>query len=467
MTQVMPRSRPQKGGEALSPLGLWIAESKATFALALPLVLAALCQVAIWTTDVIMVGWLGPQPLAAAALAINLQFSFITFGFGVMTAVAPLVAQARGAYQPRGVRRSVRQGLWAGAVIMVALAPIYWFSEGLILQLGQDPENAVGAGVYLRWALPGIGPVLWIMVLRMFIAAFDKAHVVTYITAAGILVNAVTNYALIFGNFGFPALGLAGAGIASSVTNWLMFLWLLAHVVYRRPFRRYTILVRLWRPDWQRFREVFRLGTPIGLAMTLETMLFTVAAYLMGLLGTVPLAAHSIVLQCAAVSFMVPMGISQAATIRVGLNAGRGSAAGAFRAGWVALAMGCAFMALVALIFLTQSEAIIGAFIEEGDPGSAAVLELAMQFMLLAAIFQIFDGAQVIGAGALRGLKDVTVPLVASLVSYWVIGLSASLALGFYFDQGGAGIWKGFVLGLGMAALLHVGRFWWLRGRTR
>ena len=121
----------------------------------------------------------------------------------------------------------------------------------------------------------------------------------------------------------------------------------------------------------------------------------------------------------------------------------------------------------MALIFLTQSEAIIGAFIEEGDPGSAAVLELAMQFMLLAAIFQIFDGAQVIGAGALRGLKDVTVPLVASLVSYWVIGLSASLALGFYFDQGGAGIWKGFVLGLGMAALLHVGRFWWLRGRTR
>ena len=458
---------PGQGAGAVAPPRPWLTEVKATAALALPLVLAGLCQVAIWTSDVIMLGWLGPQPLAAATLAVHLQFAFIIFGLGAVSAVAPLVAQARGAHKPRGVRRSVRQGLWAGAFLTLVFTPIFWFSEPLILLLGQEPENAADAALYIRWMLPGLGPVLWIMVLRMFIAAFDRVRVVTYVTAAGIPVNVLVNYALIFGNFGMPALGLAGAGIASSLSNSFMFLCLLGYVVACRPFRRYGILRHLWRPDWPRFVEIFRLGIPIGIAMLFEEILFTVSAYMVGLLGTLVLAAHAIAMQCVAVSFMVVLGISQAATIRVGLHAGAGRPQAAYRAGWVALAMGTGFMSCVGLFYLIAPELVIWAFLDESTPGSAAVLALGVQFMFFAALMQVFDGAQVIASGALRGLKDVTVPMVVSLVSYWGVGLPTSVALGFWLGYGGSGVWAGILVGLGAAGLLHTVRFWYLRGVTR
>jgi len=458
---------PGRDAGAIAPYRPWLAECKATAVLALPLVLAGLCQVAIWTSDVIMLGWLGPQPLAAATLAVHLQFTFVIFGLGVVSAVAPLVAQARGAVKPRGVRRSVRQGLWAGGVLTLLFTPVFWFSEPLILLLGQEPENASDAASYIRWMLPGLGPVLWIMVLRMFIAAFGRVRVVTLVTAAGIPVNVLVNYALIFGNFGMPALGLVGAGIASSVSNGFMFFCLLGYVVYCRPFRRYGILRRLWKPDWPRFREVFRLGIPIGIAMLFEEMLFTVSAYLVGLLGTLVLAAHAIAIQCAAVSFMVVLGISQAATIRVGLHAGRGEPAAAYRAGWVALALGSGFMFVVGLVYLLVPEWVIWAYISQDSPGSAEVLAIGIQFMLFAALMQVFDGAQVIASGALRGLKDVTVPMMVSLFSYWGVGLPTSVALGFWLGYGGAGIWMGILVGLGAAGLLHTARFWHLRGVTR
>ncbi len=452
-----------------SPRGAapWMEEGRQTASLALPLVLAGLCQVAIWTSDVIMIGWLGPQPLAAAALAVHFQILFIIFGLGVVSAVGPLVAQAHGARKPRGVRRSVRQGLWAGAALTAVFTPVFWFSEPLILLLGQEPENAADAALYVRWMIPGIGPALWIMVLRMFIATFGRVRVVTYVTALGIPVNVLVNYALIFGNWGMPALGLAGAGIASSVSTIFMFVWLLIYVVFYPPFRRFGILRRLWKPDWPRFVEVFRLGIPIGVAMLFEELLFTVSAYLMGLIGTLALAAHAIAMQCVAVSFMIVQGISQAATIRVGLHAGRGSPEGAYRAGWVALIMGTAFMAGVGLFYLLAPEFLVWIFLDEDAQGSAAVLALGVQFLFFGALMQVFDGGQLIASGALRGLKDVTIPMAVSLVSYWGIGLPLGITLAFWLGYDGQGLWAGILVGLGVAALLHCLRFWRLRGVSR
>jgi MATE family multidrug resistance protein len=441
-------------------------ESRATLALALPLILANLAQVAIWTTDVIMIGWLGPQPLAAVALAFNFQYALLMLGIGVMTAVGPLVAQARGARQSRGVRRSVRQGLWAGALLAAIYTVIFLNGEAIILALGQVPENAADAGLFMRCNVAGMAPILWTVALRMFVASFDRARVVTLVTCLGVLVNALGNYGLIFGNFGLPAWGLAGAGIVSAGTNWLIFLLLLGYVVFKRPFRRYTILIRLWRPDWPRFREVFKLGLPIGATMGMETVLFATAAFLMGLIGTSALAAHTIVLQCAAISFMVPLGVGQAATIRVGINAGAGNPSAAYRAGWVALELGCGFMAMMSLVFLLFPRSLIALYLEEGDPASLEVMALGAQFFMIAALFQVVDGAQAIAAGALRGLKDTQRPMVIAGVSYWLVGLSASLALGFGLGLQGLGIWIGLALGLAAAASLLVQRFHALRGQT-
>lgn len=459
---------PSRAGAGLpGPRGPIWTEVRETASLALPLVLAGLCQVAIWTSDVIMIGWLGPQPLAAAALGVHFQLLFVIFGLGVVTAVGPLAAQEMGARRPRGVRRSVRQGLWAGMALTLIFIPVFLFSEPFILLLGQEPENAADAALYVRWMIPGIGPVLWIMVLRMFIATFGRVQVVTWVTAAGIPVNVLVNYALIFGNFGMPALGLAGAGIASSVSNIFMFVWLLVYVVFWPPFRRFGILRRLWKADWPRFAEIFRLGVPIGITMLFEELLFTISAFLMGLVGTLALAAHAIAMQCATVSFMVVQAIGQAATIRVGLQAGRGSPVAAYRAGWVALAMGTAFMGAVGLFYLLAPELLIRAFLDADTPDSDLVLALGVQFMFFAALMQVFDGGQLIASGALRGLKDVTVPMAVSLVSYWGIGLPLGIALAFWWDLGGQGLWAGILVGLGVAALLHSLRFWRLRGVSR
>jgi MATE family multidrug resistance protein len=233
----------------------------------------------------------------------------------------------------------------------------------------------------------------------------------------------------------------------------------LAYVLIDRQFRRYQILGRFWRPDWVRFREIFRLGLPIGVTLMMEVGLFATAGYMMGWIGTAELAAHQIALQCASVTFMVPLGLSQAATVRVGLAAGAGDAAGVRRAGIAALVMGGIFMTLMALLMWTLPAAIAGLFIDAGDPANARVLQIAVTFLGIAALFQVFDGGQVIGAGALRGLKDTRWPMIFAAFAYWVVGISMALGLAFGAGLAGLGIWIGLALALAVAALLMIGRF--------
>ena len=251
------------------------------------------------------------------------------------------------------------------------------------------------------------------------------------VTFLGIGFNALAAYGLIFGTFGLPALGLQGAGIATALTNLLMFLGLLAYVLHDRQFRRYQILGRFWRPDWARLREIFRLGLPIGVTLIMEVGLFASAGFMMGWIGTAELAAHQIALQCAAVTFMVPLGLGQAATVRVGLAAGAGDPAGVRRAGSAALVIGGLFMAAMAILMWTWPAAIIGLFIDAGNPANATVLQTAVTFLGIAALFQIFDGGQVIGAGALRGLKDTRWPMVFAAIAYWLVGMTMAYGLGF------------------------------------
>src|SRR5690606_30198368 len=264
----------------------WTAELRATFMLAWPLVVAQVAQNALFTTDVIMMGWLGPQYLAASTLATSFFTPFLLLGGGIVSAVAPLAAQAIGGRKIKNVRRTVRQGFWATIVIALVLLPLIWQIEPILLATGQAPDLSRMAAEYMHIAVFVLFPGLGLFVIRSFLSALSVTRVILYVTLAGVVLNAVINYALIFGNFGFPRLELRGAAIGTLVTNFAMFGLLLAYAVTHRRYRRFHILVRFWKPDWPRFAEIFRIGTPIGLTLMAEVGMFAVAVILMGWHGT-------------------------------------------------------------------------------------------------------------------------------------------------------------------------------------
>jgi MATE family multidrug resistance protein len=276
---------------------------------------------------------------------------------------------------------------------------------------------------------------------------------------AGIGVNALGNYALMFGKFGFPRLELVGAGISTAVVDGFMALALIAFVSSDWRLRRYRLFVRFWFRDWPRFVEVLRLGMPIGLMILAESALFGAAGLLMGLIGTAELAAHAIALQCIAVAFMVPLGISHAVTARVGLAVGRRDSDGIGRAGWMGLGLGIACTLISAALFWFAGQWLVGLFLDLDDIANGPVVRLAVSFLLIAALFQLVDGAQAIGAGALRGLRDTRVPMLLAVFGYWVVGFPASAILAFWFDLGGQGVWMGLAAGLTVVAILAVWRF--------
>jgi MATE family multidrug resistance protein len=441
--------------------GAWRREARALVALSLPIVLTNLGQVAIQTTDVLMLGRLGPEALAASVLGINVSFVLLLFSIGVVAATAPMMAHdlGRRRHAVREPRRTVRQGFWVALALGLPAWGVLWNIVPVLRLLHQDPVLVGAAEAYVHAAMWGFVPALWFVVLRNFIAALERPRAAMVVMLLGVGFNALGAYALIFGAFGLPALGLQGAGIAAALTNGGLFLSLLGYVLIDRRFRRYRILGHLWRPDWVRMGEIFRVGLPIGIALIMEVGLFASAGFLVGLIGRAELAAHQIALQCASVAFMVPLGLAQAATVRVGLAAGSGDRAGVMRAGLTALAVGGLFMTATATLMWTRPEAIIGLFIDAGNPANARVLRLAVTFLAIAALFQIFDGGQVIGMGALRGLKDTRWPMAIAALAYWVVGIGLAVGLAFGLGLGALGVWIGLAAALAVAATLLVGRF--------
>jgi MATE family multidrug resistance protein len=427
----------------------WAAEARATLALAWPIALTNLSGIALLLTDTMLVGRLGAEALAAVAIGVNLFWALQAPTFGLALAAAPLLAQARGAGRRldaprrgwmREMRRSARQPLWAIMALTLPTWALLWNAEALLLASGQEPAIAALAADYLRafmWGMPLFGAFI---VLRGFLAAMERPGLALLVAFAGVGVNALLVYALVFGELGAPALGVAGAGLASALVDLFMVLALLGLIARDRQLRRFRLLGRLWRPDWPRFREVFRVGLPIAGQMWLEIGLFAGAALVVGLLGAVPVAAHAVAVQVAAATFMVPLGIAQATTARVGLAAGAGDAAGAARAGSVAVALGSGFMALTALAMVAGSGALPWLFLGADDPDAPAVAAGAATLLVIAGLFQLADGVQVVAAGALRGLRDTRVPMLLAAVGYWVIGLPVGLLLGFPLGLGASGI---------------------------
>lgn len=441
----------------------WRTEARATALLAAPLVLTNLAQSLIHATDVLLLGRVGASTLAAAALGVNLYIFCLIFGMGLLTAAAPMIASERGRRPSsvRDVRRTVRQAMWTAVLIVVPMWAFLWNARAVLILLGQDPLLASEAQLFVRALMWALLPAFLYLCLRNFMSALERPGWPLVVAVGAVIVNAAVNTCLIFGvpAIGLPALGLQGAGIGSSITVTFEFLVLALIASRHRRFRRYHLFGRFWRPDWVRFIQVWRLGLPIAVTLTLEVGVFNAAVILMGLLGTASLAAHQIAIQIASLSFMVPMGLAQAVTVRVGHARGRGDAEGIARAGWTSFVIAIGFMSLMALVMLAIPHTLVGIFIDRANPANAPVIPLAEAFLGIAALFQVVDGAQAVGAGMLRGLHDTKVPMAFALFGYWLVGMGVALLLGFGAGWDGVGIWTGLASGLAVVSVMMIWRW--------
>jgi len=439
----------------------WRDEFRATLSLAWPLILANLAGSLIHATDVVLLGRLGPQVLAAGALATNLVMSISIFGMGLMIATSPMIASEIGRKRNsvREVRRTVRQGLWMVASFCVPVWGVLAFAEEIYRALGQQPELARDAASMVHTLMWSMAPFLGMTVLRSFLSAKEKTIWTLYVTLFGVIANGVLNYGLILGHFGLPKMGLVGAGMGSSIINALMFAIMVAIILIHPDFRRYHLFGRFWRADWPRYRALFRLGLPIGFTMGFEASVFSAAVFLMGLISTASVAAHAVALQIASLTFMVPLGLAQATTVRVGMGHGRRDAGAIRRSGWAGFALGESFMAFTAIMMWVFPRPLIALFVDAGTPSGMDVTTLAVSFLSVAAIFQIVDGAQVMGAGMLRGLHDTRVPMLFAAFGYWVIGIGVGAGLAFKMGLEGLGVWIGLAGGLAVVSVLMIWRW--------
>ncbi|HEY4193089.1 MAG TPA: MATE family efflux transporter [Mesorhizobium sp.] len=449
--------------DASAPGNPWHAEIRATLALSWPMVLTNLAQTAMTVTDVMILGRVNADTLAAGALGSNLYFAPMVFGLGLMLATMPMMARevGRNRHSVRDLRRTVRQGLWAAVFIAIPIWLLLWHGEMILLAMGQQPALAAAAGAYLRFMQWGLLPFYFYVVLRSFITTLERPGWATVVAFVAVGVNLAGNWVLVFGHLGLPRLGIVGAGIATSLASLTMFLGMVLVVCLDRRFRRYRLFGRFWRADWPRFRQLMRIGLPIAAMMGFETTLFNAAAFLMGVIGASSLAAYAIVIQLCSVSFMVPLGVNQAATVRVGIAYGAGDASGVSRAGWTAYGVGVGFMAVSALVMIAMPRLLIGLFIDTDNAANTEVVAIAATFLIFAALFQIVDGAQAVGAGMLRGLHDTGVPMMIAAIGYWGVGMPLGAVLAFHFGFAGVGIWIGLSAGLAVVAVLLLLR--WLR----
>ena len=425
---------------------------RATIAVAGPLAAANLAQMAMGFTNTVIVGSLGSAALAAAGLGASLYFTVAVVCSGILTAVAPLSAHAIGAADNRTAGRIAGAGLVLAALLAAPVIAALLVANRLLVILGYEPALAAEIGRFLgaiAWAAPGF---LGFAVLRSFLVAASHSRSVMIALILCIPMNAGLNWILVFGHLGAPALGIAGSGCSTAVIQWLMFTGLGIYALAERSLAKYRM--RPFLDGWDEIGRILRLGLPIGGILGLEIGVFSTAGILMGLLGADALGAHQLVMNCISVIFMVPLGIAQAATVRVAVALGSGVPEMARRAGVVALALGVAYMAIMAAVLVAAPRAIARIYVDIDAPSNRGLVGIALYLLAIAALFQIFDGMQAIAAGALRGYRDTTVPLLLAVIGYWGIGFVGGWLLAFPAGYGPIGLWSGLAVGLAAVALM-------------
>jgi MATE family multidrug resistance protein len=450
MKPVNPADRRSRG-VAGSGIG---AELRATLALAAPLAAANLAQMAMGVTDTVMVGRLGATPLAAAGLGAMLYFTGGVMLQGILSAVSPLAAHALGAGDRAAAGRIAGAGLALAMLMALPFVAALTSLDRLLLALSYDAALAAEIGRFLRAIAWGGPAFLGFAVLRSLLAALSHTRAVMAVLLVCVAGNALLNWVLIYGHLGAPALGVAGSGYASAINQWLILAGLALCTRLMPSLSGLRVLRSALATRRSEMGNILRLGLPIGAMMGIELGVFLAAGILMGLLGAAALGAHQLVLNCASITFMVPLGLSQAATVRVAYELGAGREFAARRAGFVALALGTLFMGATSAVLWRFPQAIIAVYVDIADPANREIVQIAWRLIAIAALFQVFDGMQVIAAGALRGYRDTMTPMLLAGFGYWGAGFVGGWLLAFPLGYGPVGLWCGLALGLAVVAIL-------------
>ena len=439
--------------------------ARALLVLGLPLIGSHVARLAIGVADTVMVGWYDVDALAALVIATSMQFVLFMLGSGFAIALLGVLANALARADDVQVRRATRMALWLSIAHALLIMPLLWWSGPILLVLEQAPVVAGFAQDYLRISGWGVGLILCGMVLNSYLAAMERTQILLWITVAGIPVNVALNWLLIFGHWGLPELGVRGAALASVAVQAMQLALMLAYALWLPQARRFALMQRFWRPDWGALRHVLWLGLPVGITAVAEIGLFSLASVMMGWIGIVALAAHGIAIQIAGVAFMVHLGLSNAATIRIGQTQGHGDIVAMREISLTVLWLSALVAAVVIAIFLTMPQVLVGAYLDLTNPQSAEILALASFLLIWAAAFQLADALQAIALGLLRGVQDTRVPMWITAFAYWGIGMPAAYLLTFTLDHGPGGVWAGLTIALVVAAVLLLWRFW--RGLAR
>jgi MATE family multidrug resistance protein len=431
---------------------------RAVLVLGTPLVASQLAQFSVQITDTIMLGWYGVDELAAVTLAGTFFFIFLIMGSGPAMALMPMVAEASEAGDDVRVRRLTRMALWISIGFALAVLPLMWMSAPILQAMGQDEALSQIAQSYLRIAGFGLIPALIVNSLRSYLSALEHARIVLWATIIAAIMNGVINYALIFGNWGAPELGVRGAAIASVTIQIAAGIVLWVYAARLNPEQ--ALFQRLWKPDWEALVDLLKVGIPIGLTTLAEVGMFSASTIVVGLIGTLELAAHGIALQITALFFMVHLGLSMTATVRAGRALGRKDELGLRRGALAVTLASVLFGGLTVILFLVFPAPLIQLFLDPNEVLRTEIVVLGTSLLVVAALFQFADGAQAIAMGLLRGVQDTRVPMIIASLSYWIVGMGSSYVLGITLGFGAVGVWWGLLLGLLCAGAFMSWRFW-------
>lgn len=441
-------------------LNNWKKEATATLLLAAPLIIAQLLQVGMGFIDTVMAGRIGARDLAAVGLGAALWMLVLLACIGATMAIAPLIAYIKGAQKEASIAGEFHQGVWVAIIVGLFAAPLTYHIAILIPLMGVDTEIASLATQYLQtlaWGMPGLCLYLAPRYLNEGLSNTKPVMLIQFLLLP---LNILGNYVFMYGNFGMPAMGAVGAAVSTAIVLWAGAIMMFAYIALTPRYRSLNLLRNFSGPNPREIGRILKLGLPIAISIIMESSLFSGIALLMGSFGKIEMAAHQIAINYASMMFMMPLGLSQAITIRVGHAAGSGNFLLARRRGWTGIIMAGGIMVLSASFLLLFPDLIVSFYTSDTEV-SAMVLTL----LFAAALFQFSDGLQVSASGSLRGLKDTTIPMVITIISYWILGFPAAWLLGIHFNLGPIGLWSGLVIGLTCAAILLNIRFFIMSNR--
>jgi MATE family multidrug resistance protein len=430
-------------------------EARAIAIIALPVIVAQLLQMGMGVADTLMAGRVSALALSAVAMGAAMWFFTVIAGLGLMLALTPIISHHVGANNHPLIREELRQGVWLALALSVFQMLTLLALALLMPWIGIAPEIVSETRHYLLWVVWSLPFTCLYLVPRFLNESMSHTMPMLWTQLLMLPVNVLGNYLLMFGNFGFPEMGAAGAALSTGIAQTIGCLALYTYTLRAPRYARYQLRQRMTRPDWAHIATIVRIGVPISIGMAMESGMFTATALLMGRFGVDTVAGHQIAINIASITFMIPLGISIALTVRVGQALGSGDPVSARYRGRLGIALCGGFMVVSAFLLWLLREWLAGLYTP-----NAAVITLAAQFLVYAAVFQLVDGLQVGAMGVLRGYKDTKVPMLVTVFGYWVVGMGLSLTLGVFGPMGPAGLWAGLVVGLAVAAVVLNLRFW-------